>query len=172
MAMEEPIINRVATSGLVTLDLEKDLSPPVVTSLDLAPFLVEGLVLMEKKFRTDLQALDLSPFEGKTVALFCSTDAIIPRWAWMLLASNLQAKNITSFFGAPEKAYEFAFLKQLRQNIHPEDFKGQRVVIKGCSGNLVPESAYTEVVQLLQPVVKSLMFGEPCSTVPIFKQKP
>ncbi len=171
MQMEETIINRVASSGLITLDLEKDIPAPQVVGLDLAPFLVEGLVLMEKKFRTDLQSLDIQAFQGKVVALFCSTEAIIPRWAWMLMAATLQEHQIKSFFGSREKAYEWAFLAQLRRDLKPEQFAGQRVVIKGCSGNLVPESAYTEVVQLLQPVVKSLMFGEPCSTVPIFKQK-
>jgi hypothetical protein len=169
--MEESIVNRVAASGLITLDLEKDIPCPEVIGLDIAPFLVEGLVLMEKKFRADVSSLPLTNFQGKTVALFSSTDAIIPRWAWMLLAATLHTEGISSFFGSPEKTYEWAFLKQLRQSILPASFAGQRVVIKGCSGNLVPESAYTEVVQILQPVVKSLMFGEPCSTVPIYKQK-
>lgn len=169
--MEETMANKVAESGIITLDLE-DYYPKEETAVfDLKEYLFMGLILKEKDFREALKNLDLLPYTGKNVALTCTADAIIPMWAYMLAASYLQPVAKAVVFGNEEILKQTLFLKNL-QNINTVDYTDKRVVIKGCGELPVSESAYVEITNLLRPVVKSIMYGEPCSTVPIFKKKP
>jgi hypothetical protein len=169
--MNNPV-NKVAASGLISLDLERLFPLPKVQPLDLSLFLENGLVLREKPFREELKNSLLSPENGEWIALFCSNDAIIPRWAWMLAASTSIQQGFNVHFGNPSETYEYAFLNELKKTLLSTEYNQARVVVKGCSTSTVPDSAYIEVVSSLQPRVKSLMFGEPCSTVPLFKSKP
>ena len=129
----------------------------------------EEMILKEKDFRKALKALDWSVYADKMVAIFCSADAIVPVWAYMLVATKLDgvAKNV--IFGTQELAASFLFQETLKQ-VDVEKYRDKRVVIKGCGKKAVPPFAYVEIARLLKPVVKTLMYGEPCSTVPIYKQ--
>jgi hypothetical protein len=164
------IVNKVAESGLITLDLELFYPKEEILSFDLKDHLFMGLILKEKDFRASLQSLDWSLYAGKTVALFCSADAIIPLWAYMLVTSYLMpfAKRILS--GTPEEARKQLFIENIR-SLDPTPFSGSRVVVKGCGDIQIGDYAFIEITSLLQPVVKSLMYGEPCSTVPVYKMK-
>jgi hypothetical protein len=163
------IINKVAESGLITIDLEAYYPEGERIAFDMAPLLVEGLLLREKDFRAFIAEHDWSTYKGKHVALFCSTDAIIPRWAWMLLSAALQPFAATVVFGNAETLENVLFESFLSQ-LNPEDYRDQRVVIKGCSHKPVPVQAYVKLTALLLPVVKSILYGEPCSTVPVYKR--
>ncbi len=167
--MEHTLVNRVANSRLVTIDLETFYPEGEVVSFDLKDHLFMGLILKEKDFREALKAHDWSQYAGKNLAVFCSADAIIPMWAYMLVASYAAAHARDVFLGKPEQFAEVAFLKKIAA-LDPETFAGQRVVIKGCSDKPVPASAYLEITRLLQPVAQSILFGEPCSTVPVYKK--
>lgn len=163
------MINKVAESGIITLNLE-DYYPKSETILfDLKEYLFMGLILKEKDFREALKNLDLLPYKDKNIALSCTADAIIPMWAYMLAASYLQpvAKDIV--FGNEEHLLKTIFLKNIN-TINPADYTDKRVVIKGCGELPVSESAYVEITKLLRPYAKSIMYGEPCSTVPIYKK--
>jgi hypothetical protein len=164
------IVNKVAESGLITLDLEVLYPQDEILSFDLTEHLFMGQILKEKDFRASLQSLDWSVFQGKTVALYCSADAIIPLWAYMLVTSYLKpyAKRVLS--GTPEEARKQLFIDNIR-SLDPTQFSGSRVVVKGCGDIEIGEYAFVEITSILQPVVKSLMYGEPCSTVPVYKLK-
>ena len=164
------LVNKVAESGLITLDLEVYYPQDEIPSFDLTEHLFMGQILKEKDFRASLQSLDWSVFQGKTVALYCSADAIIPLWAYMLVTSYLKpyAKRVLS--GTPEEARKQLFIDNIR-SLDPTQFSGSRVVVKGCGDTQLGEYAFVEITSLLQPVVKSLMYGEPCSTVPVYKLK-
>ena len=166
--MEEAIINRVAQSGLVTLDLEKFYPEDEIKVFDLKDYLSMELILKETDYREALKNVDWSVYESKIVAICCSTDAIIPLWAYMLAVTYLEpiAKDI--IFGKETEVLDILFLKNILK-IDPGEFEGKRIVVKGCGDKKVPESAYIEITKILRPVVKSIMFGEPCSTVPIYK---
>ena len=166
--MEEAIINKVAQSGLVTLDLEKFYPEDEIKVFDLKNYLFMELILKEKDYRESLKNVNWSVYESKIVAICCSTDAIIPLWAYMLAVTYLEpiAKNI--IFGKEADVLENLFLKNILK-IDAREFEGKRIVVKGCGEKKVPESAYIEITKILRPVVKSIMFGEPCSTVPIYK---
>jgi len=168
--MEEVMTNKVAESGIITLNLEDYYPKGETVVFDLKDYLFMGLILKEKDFREALKNLDLVPYTDKNVALSCTADAIIPMWAYMLVSSYLQpvAKNVV--FGNEEFLQKTLFLKNLYQ-INTGDFTDKRVVIKGCGDLPISESAYVEITNLLRPVAKSIMYGEPCSTVPIFKKK-
>ncbi len=168
--MEEPIVNRVARSALITLDLADFYHPGERLVYDLAQNLYQGLILKEKDFRAFVKEHDWSAYAGKNVALTCTAEAIIPTWAYMLLASALTPHAHLVVFGTLEQL-EQALFQQALSRLNPEDYRDQRVVIKGCGEVPVPEYAYVEITRLLRPVVKSLMYGEPCSTVPVFKRK-
>ncbi|GAB2840746.1 DUF2480 family protein [Ferruginibacter profundus] len=168
--MEEIMSNKVAESGIITLNLE-DYYPKGDTAVfDLKDYLFMGLILKEKDFREALKNLDLTPYSNKNVALTCTADAIIPMWAYMLAASYLQPVAANVVFGNEDFLQKTLFLKNL-YSINTADFTDKRVVIKGCGDLPVSESAYVEITNLLRPVAKSIMYGEPCSTVPIFKKK-
>ena len=166
----EVIINRVAESSLVTINLEDYFPKEEIVQFDLKDFLFMGLIIKEKDFREALAGTDWSIYQNKLVALTCTADAIIPYWAWMLAAKYLQpfAKDIV--MGNKEALIKTIMQKNLSA-FNASDYADKRVVIKGCGNLPVPESAYIEITKLLVPYAKSIMYGEPCSTVPVYKKK-
>jgi len=164
------IVNKVAQSGIITIDLEDYLSGSEVLSLDLSQYLFQGLLLKEKDFRQSMKEMDWSQFADKQVAVFCSTDAIIPRWAYMLVASYLD--GIAEYYQQcnTEQMQHHVIAKKLAE-LDLDTLKDKWVVIKGCGEVEVPAFAYMEVTRLVKPIVRSIMYGEPCSTVPIYKKK-
>ncbi|MFM2136219.1 MAG: hypothetical protein RL021_1619 [Bacteroidota bacterium] len=166
----DPIINKVAESGLITIDLEELHVPGERVLFDIRSWLYEELILREKDFREQIKELDWSAFSGKHVAVTCSADAVIPVWAYMLIAASLAPYAQTTVFGSLERLEESLFLERLNC-LDLSVYKDQRVIIKGCSAVPVPVSAYFHLTSLLQPIVKSVMYGEPCSTVPVYKRK-
>lgn len=167
--MEDPIVNKVAESGLITVDPANFLPQGETAVFDLKDYLFMGLILKEKDFREALKNLDWEQYRDKNVALTCSADAIIPAWAYMLVAAYMQpiAKEIV--MGDEKELQRQLFLKNIA-TIKPEEFTDKRVVIKGCGDTPIGEYVYMEITKLLRPVVKSIMYGEPCSTVPVFKK--
>ncbi|AMM50514.1 hypothetical protein TH61_04065 [Rufibacter sp. DG15C] len=165
----EEFVNRVANSGLVTLNLEELLHPGERVVYDIKDNLFHGLMLREKDFRAFVKEHDWSQYTGKNVAIICSTDAIVPTWAYMLLASKLQPFVNRYVFGDVE-ALEQALLQDAIASIDIEQYKDAKLVIKGCGQIPVPTYAYVEIMQKLLPVASSIMYGEPCSTVPIYKK--
>jgi len=168
--MENEIINKVAQSGLVTIDLEELYVPGERVLFDLKGWLHEELILKEKDFREQLKNHDWSQYQDQYVAITCTADAIVPTWAYMLVASKLEPVAKKIVFGGLEKLEEELFHQQVSA-INPDLYRDQRVVIKGCSKVNVPASTYVEITAMLTPVVKSLMYGEACSTVPVYKKK-
>lgn len=166
--MPEDIINKVASSSLVQVDLEEYYPREGIIVFDLKPYLFLELILKEKDFREALKNLDWSVYQKKIVAVTCSADATIPMWAYMLLATYLQPVAAEIIFGNEKEAVKQLFLKKI-QSIDAAQFAGKRVVVKGCGVLQVSEDAYMEITKKLRPVVKSIMYGEPCSTVPIYK---
>ena len=164
------VVNKVATSGLITLNLEDYLPSGEIAVFDLKDHLFMGLILKEKDFREALKNLDWTVYRERNVALTCSADAIIPVWAYMLVATYLQPVAKDVYVGNKEELQKHLFLKNI-STINTAAFEGQKVVIKGCGDVLVGEFAYSEITKLLRPVVQSLMYGEPCSTVPIYKKR-
>ena len=167
----ETFVNKVAASGILTLDLAPYCETDVV-AFDLQPHLFRGLILKEKDFRESLKNLDCSIFDNKDVAVFCSVDAIIPVWAYALITVVLRPVARSVFFGTPEVVKEKKIEAAIREQIKPETYAGARLVLKGCGEVEIPAAAYVAATALLQPVVQSLMYGEPCSTVPLYKKKP
>lgn len=170
VVMEETFINKVSESGIVSLNLEEYYPKEPIVLFDMKDYLFMGLILKEKDFRENLKALDLSIYADKVVAVTCSADAVIPMWAYMLVASNLQPVARDVVFGTVEEVKNTVLLKNITQ-LSVDDYEGKRVVIKGCGEIPVGEAAYLQATQLLRPVAKSIMYGEPCSTVPIYKKK-
>ena len=166
----DQVINKVSESSLITLNLEDYFPKEEVVLFDMKDYLFMGLILKEKDFREALKNLDLSQFNNQFVAVTCSVDAVIPIWAYMLVASYLQPVAKTVVFGTMEELKKQLLLKNISA-INPAEFADKRVVIKGCGELPIGEAAYLEATKLLRPVVKSIMYGEPCSTVPIFKKK-
>lgn len=167
--METEFVNKVSESGIITLNLE-DFYPKGETAVfDMKDHLFMGLILKEKDFREALKNLDLTAYKDKNVALTCSADAVIPMWAYMLVASYLQPVAKEIVFGDADFLHKTIFLKNI-DTINAEDYKDQRVVIKGCGELPVSETAYVAITNKLRPVVKSIMYGEPCSTVPVYKK--
>ncbi len=169
MGSEKEIVNRVASSSLMTFDLEELYQPGERVLIDIAPQLYEGLILREKEFRAFVKGHDWSQYGGKLVAVTCSADAIIPNWAYMLLTSSLQPHAREIVFGSVDDLETKIFFDQLSK-VDWNKFEGAKVVLKGCSKVNVPTAVYVEATRLLTPRVSSLMFGEPCSTVPVFKK--
>lgn len=165
------IVNKIASSGLETLD-PADFLPEDedIRVFDLKPFLFRELILKEKDFRETLKTLDWEEFRGKIVTLCCSVDAIIPMWAYMLVTSYLEQGARDVFYGTAAQAQQQAALSRIDQ-LDPEAFRGHRMVIKGCGDRAVPTEVYVALMKKLRPVAKSVMFGEPCSTVPVYKNK-
>ncbi len=168
--MSDVIVNKVAQSGLITLDLEAYLPKEDIMSFDLKDHLFMGLILKEKDFREALKNLDWTPYQGKNIAIVCSADAIIPVWAYMLTANYLQPVAKDVFVGSEAELYKHLVLKNLNA-LNIDEYKDQRIVVKGCGEVPIDNYAYAEITKLLTPVAKSIMYGEPCSTVPIYKKK-
>lgn len=166
----EEIRNRVAESKLVTFDLE-DLYPQGErVALDISQWLYEGLLLREKEFRAALKEVDWSAFQGKYVALFCASEAIIPAWAYMLIATCLAPYAKMTITGDLE-ALESAIYQEVISGLDLEYLRGLPVIVKGCSKKPVPQNAYLFLIQKLQPVAGSIMYGEACSSVPLYKHR-
>ena len=168
--MEEVFVNKVAESGIITLDLEDFYPKEETVVFDMKDHLFMGLILKEKDFRETMKLLDQEPYKEKNVALTCSADAVIPVWAYMLVATYLQPVAKEIIFGDAEFLHKTLFLKNLNK-INVTDYEDKRVVIKGCGELPITEAAYVAITGLLRPVAKSIMYGEPCSTVPIYKKK-
>lgn len=170
--MEDAIVNRVARSGLITLDLEQYKPDPTqIVGVDLADFLFQRLILKEKEFRDQVKNTLWETYTDKNVAVYCSEEAIIPLWAYMLVAASLQpyARRIETM--DPSDLLVLIWKENVEKEIQRMNFLDQRVVIKGCGDEKVPESIYVTATLQLIPKVKSLMYGEPCSTVPVFKKR-
>jgi hypothetical protein len=170
MEIQENIINKVAQSGLVTLDPAQFYAPGERVVYDITDNLFHGLMLREKDFREFVKTHDWAQYEGKNIAVTCTADAIVPAWAYMLLANRLAPYAREVVFGDAEVLETVLFVKEISR-LDVEQYRDQRLVIKGCGDTLIPVSAYVELTKKLTPVAKSLMFGEPCSTVPIYKRK-
>lgn len=167
--MADRIVNKVAESGLVSLDLEQWYPKQQIVPFDIKDYLFMGLIVKEKEFREALKKVDWSTYQEKAVAITCSTDAIIPVWAYMLLSSYLQPVCSDLYMGTEQELLKHLFLK----NIDAADltqYTDQRVIVKGCGDTPIGEFAYTEITKRLLPIVKTLMYGEPCSTVPVYKK--
>jgi len=168
--MSEPFINKVAESGLITLDLEKWYPRGEAAVFDMKDYLFMGMILKEKDFREALKQMDWSVYEGKNVAVTCSADAVIPVWAYMLVAAYLQPVAKEIVMGDEKELHKALFLKNL-SSINLEEYTDKRIVIKGCGETPIADYVYMEITKILRPVVKSIMYGEPCSTVPVYKKK-
>jgi hypothetical protein len=168
--MSEEIVNRVAQSGLLTVDLEDYYPREEIVVFDLKPLLFREMILKEAAFRTALQAIDWTGYAGKILAVTCSADAIIPAWAYMLVAVHARPYARDIVLGDARTALQQTFLANLRA-IDLGEFTDKRVVIKGCGDLEVGPFAYLEITNLLQPVVKSILYGEACSNVPVYKKK-
>ena len=166
----ETFVNKVAESGLVTFDLEDLYPKEEIKAFDLKDFLFMGLILKEKDYRLALQQQDWTGYENKNVAIYCSADAIIPVWAYMLAATYLQPIAKEVVMGDEKKLIETVLINRI-EKLDAADYTDKRMVIKGCGEVDIPESAYVAITTKLRPVAKSIMYGEPCSTVPIFKKK-
>ena len=162
------ILNRVQSSVLMTLDLEQHYTPGERVFLDIKPLLFQEIILKEKDFREALKVMDWSAFKEKHVAIGCTADAIIPTWAFMLVAINLQSVAKTVFFGSLAEL-EVHLYRNTLSMLNWSQYQGAKVVVKGCSKIYVPEAIYVDVAARLKPIASSIMFGEPCSTVPLFK---
>lgn len=166
--MSDTIINRVAESGIITIDLETFYPKEQVTVFDMKPFLFRGLILKEKEFREALKEHDWKTYSGKIIALTNTADAIIPMWAYMLATSYLQPFAKEIIFGDEKQAIQ-TLLSRSIDALDVQQYTGKRIVIKGCGELYLPENAYIAITNKLRPVVRSLMYGEPCSTVPVYK---
>ena len=163
------IVNKVAESGLITIDLEEYYPKGETILFDLKDHLFMGLILKEKEFREAMKNLDWEKYRDKYVAVVCSVDAIIPMWAYMLVASYLQPAAKDIVLGDEKELHKTLFLKNIAA-IDLEKLTDQRIVIKGCGEVPIGEFAYLEITRLLRPIAKSIMYGEACSTVPIYKK--
>lgn len=166
----ETFVNKVAESGIITLNLEDFYPKEEVVVFDMKDHLFMGLILKEKDFREALKNLHLQPYEGKIAALTCSTDAIIPVWAYMLVASLLEPVAKKIVFANADNAVQQILVDEINR-LNAADYTDQRIVVKGCGELPISEAAYIAITQKLRPVAKSIMYGEPCSTVPVFKKK-
>lgn len=166
----DEIVNKVAQSGLVVFDLEEYHEPGERVAIDIQDKLFQGMLLKEKDFREYVSSTDWSQYAGKHVAIFCSSDAIIPVWAYMLLSTALGKHALNVVFGGLDELEYHIYLHTFAK-INWHQFTDARIVIKGCSKKNVPPAVYVEATNRLLPLAKSLMYGEPCSTVPLYKKK-
>ncbi|MDA0200215.1 MAG: DUF2480 family protein [Bacteroidetes bacterium] len=168
--MTDPIVNRVAESALITFDLEKLYQIGNRQTIDLSQWLEQGLLLKEKEFRAQLKAHDWSAYQDQFIALHCSTEAILPAWAPLLAMTHLQPYARKVVLGSLNDLEVQLFAEEI-QLLDVTPYKDQPLIIKGCSDKTVPQDAYVQLIAKLQPVVKSLFYGEACSSVPLFKKK-
>lgn len=168
--MEEGIINKVAQSSLVVFDLEDYYPDEHVVDLDVSQWLAEGFILRETDFRAQLKAMDWTPFQDKYVALYCSTEAILPAWTFALVSVHLAPLALKIIHGSKELAI-IEWYQDILNKLDYTDYFENPVILKGCSKKAVPNQVYTLAIQKLIKVAKSVMFGEACSAVPLFKAK-
>ncbi|XOV66982.1 MAG: DUF2480 family protein [Fluviicola sp.] len=166
----DEIVNRVKESGLIAMDLADFKPKDELVEIDLADQLWQGLVLKEKDFRAWIKSNDWEAYTSKAVYVHCSAEAIVPTWAYMLVASKLQ-DNRAEFVIGDAKTLVMKLLLNKIDSLDLADYQDGRIIIKGCADVPQPEVAMSELVRKLQPVAKSIMYGEPCSTVPVFKRK-
>ena len=166
--MSDEIINKVANSGLITIDLEEFYPKGERVLFDIKPLLFHELILKEKDFREFIKQHDWSSYQEKMVAITCTADAVVPTWAYMLVSIALEPYAKKIVFGNLETLEAILFSEVLKSIIY-SDYQDKRVVIKGCSNLPVSTNAYVELVRGLKPFAKSIMYGEPCSTVPLYK---
>ena len=169
MEEKDVIINRVANSGLVSLDLENFLDRKERVIYDVKDNLYQGLILKEKDFRASIKQHDWEQYKNKNVGLICSADAIVPTWAYMLLTTKMEPHANLVVFGGLEDL-ERALVNQAFEKVDFSEFQDAKVVIKGCADLKVPEYMFVETTRRLRPYAASIMYGEPCSTVPIYKK--
>jgi len=168
--MSGEIVNRVANSGLINIDLSDYAPKQNIAVLEVKDFLFQGIILKEKEFRTSLKKFDFSIFKGKTVAVHCSADAIVPMWAFMLVTSYLKGVANEIHFGKKEEVFQQIFTANI-DAIDNTEFQNKKVIVKGCGQIPLSASLYMAITKKLQNTVSSLMFGEACSAVPVFKNK-
>ncbi|MGY6562932.1 MAG: DUF2480 family protein [Luteibaculaceae bacterium] len=169
--MEQEIVNKVAQSGIITLDAEDWVKEVSFDELDIKPFLFQGLLLREKEFRAQLKEFDFAVFENKVVAVYCSEpDAIIQHWAWMLLSTYFSQVNALAFSVEPTQLPQ-AFVMHKISTLNTADYQDARLVIKGCGKINLPPQYYLQITQKFTGIAKAIMFGEPCSTVPVYKRR-
>lgn len=169
--MSEKLVNRIANSGLITLRPEEWVPTTPTASLDLKDFLFKGLILKEQEFRENMKTHDWNQYHDKTLCVFCSVDAIIPSWAFMIVAAYASQIAKTIYYGTPQQWVTTQLLLHIDQ-METSEFIDQKVIIKGCSDDMyIGPEIYLALSNKLVPVVSSLMFGEPCSTVPVYKRR-
>jgi fructose-1-phosphate kinase PfkB-like protein len=168
--MSKEIVNKVANSALITIDLTDYAPKETIAILDAKDFLFEGIILKEKEFRNTLKEFDFSVYTDKIVALYCSSDAIVPMWAFMLLTSYLNNSASKIHFGTKEEVFQKIFSDNI-DAIDATEFENKKVIVKGCGQVPLTETLYVAITNKLQNTVSSLMFGEACSAVPVFKKK-
>jgi hypothetical protein len=168
--MSDEIINKVASSSLVTIDLEEFCPKEEIVLFDLKPYLFMELILKEKEFREALNKTDWVYYKGKIVAVICSVDAIIPAWAYMLIATHLKPYAVEIILGDQKQALSQLAIRKIGK-IDPSLYNGKRVIIKGCGDFEIDAGVYLEITKKLLPVVKSIFYGEACSNVPVYKNK-
>ena len=168
--MSDEIVNKVANSALITIDLTDYAPKETIAILDVKDFLFEGIILKEKAFRNTLKEFDFSVYTDKIVALYCSSDAIVPMWAFMLLTSYLNNSASEIYFGKKEEVFQKIFSDNI-DAIDATEFENKKVIVKGCGQVPLTEALYIAITKKLQNTVSSLMFGEACSAVPVFKKK-
>lgn len=169
MSTEKPLVNRIAASGLITLKLEEFFPNEPIAILDLKDYLFKGLILKEKDFRENMKMHDWQQYDGAILLVHCSTDAIIPMWAYML-AVSYAAPIATDVFQGTTADYHRVHFSRVINEMDISAYTDQRIIIKGCSDRPLPSSAYLDLTKRLRPIAKSIMYGEPCSTVPIYKK--
>lgn len=167
--MEEGLINRVTKSGILTINLEQYYPSPEIISFDLKDYLYMDLILKEKDFRQALKEINWEVYNDKIILIYCSNDAIIPVWAYMLVASYAEGKAQDTYAGSRE-TYLTHHYQSVINELDLTPYKDKRIVIKGCSNKPVPAGAYQSLTRRLKPLALSIMFGEPCSMVPIYKR--
>ena len=167
---DQPIVNKIANAGLNILDMSRFTSDDPILTIDIKDQLWQGIALKEKDFRAFISNSDWSAYANKNVAVYCSADAIIPNWAFMLIASSLAPHTQHIYFGTPAH-YASQIVRERIEKLDLDEFRDQRVMVKGCGDKSIDFSAFGALAARLTPVVKSLMFGEPCSTVPVYKRK-
>ena len=169
MNNQELLINKVSQSGLVTIKLEDFYPEHEIKVFDIKDYLFQGLILKELDFRKALKEHNWEQYRNCFLTVFCSTDAIIPTWAYMLVATHTSGVALDVSFGDKQEFLRNYFQQKIR-DLDPEEYRDAKLVINGCSDKDVPASAYLEITRLLKPYVSSIMFGEPCSTVPVYKR--
>jgi hypothetical protein len=164
------IVNRVEASGIITLDLEELIPDNIQSHIDIKDQLFQGLILREKDFRAWVKEHDWSQYQNHDVAIYCSADAVVPTWAYMLIASAISPVTSSVYFTQPDNLSAMIAERAISQ-IDTIKYSDCRVVIKGCGNRDISNHAYVQLTSKLVPIAKSVMFGEPCSTVPVFKKR-